>query len=197
MQSPRASVCRIGSLIALGIIALHQLRYALAFGSRSGEELAKQGHGYLLDALPVITGMALAVLAAGVIRALWTGRTYRVAALGGKWRWLLYAAAILVVYASQELLEGTLSAGHPAGAAAVIGASGWLAIPLAAILGALIAQLDGFVVDLEIAAATSLRSILQRAPKQLAAVAGPQPQQATPSPLAFGLARRPPPSPAR
>ncbi|MBA3301689.1 MAG: hypothetical protein H0T15_07440, partial [Thermoleophilaceae bacterium] len=49
--------------------------------------------------------------------------------------------ALLAIYTSQELVEGLLSPGHPAGIAGVIGHGGWIAIALALPLGAGIAFL--------------------------------------------------------
>src|SRR6266511_2115164 len=108
---------RLASLLALGSFDLHQLRYLLAYGGDSGQTLAEQGHDYLASALPVLAALALAALLATALRArLGAGLSRRSLSR----RILLCATALLAIYAGQELLEGTLSAGHPAGAAAVL-----------------------------------------------------------------------------
>ena len=196
MNSSRASVSRIAALISLGILAVHQLRYMLAYGAHSGEELAHQGHGYLLHALPVIVAIALAVLAGGVVKALWSGHARPSAALSRSRRWVSYAAAILVVFATQELFEGVLFAGHPAGIAALLSSGGWLAVPLASLAAAAVAFADGLFSELEAIAAALSQVAVPNAPQNPAAPATSPLRRRPASPLAFGLARRPPPSPA-
>jgi hypothetical protein len=54
--------------------------------------------------------------------------------------WLVAGVvALLVLHASQELLEGALIADHPGGLAGVVGNGGWLAIPLSLAFGTLAA----------------------------------------------------------
>ena len=53
--------------------------------------------------------------------------------------WARTSSALLAMFVVQETLEGLLAPGHPAGFAAVFGHGGWLALPLAAAVGALIA----------------------------------------------------------
>jgi hypothetical protein len=47
--------------------------------------------------------------------------------------------ALVAAYCAQELLEGILASGHPAGLAGVFGDGGWTAIPLALPLALLVA----------------------------------------------------------
>jgi len=53
--------------------------------------------------------------------------------------WLGCALALAAAFCAQELLEGWLSAGHPAGAAALISHGGWIGPACTPVVGALIA----------------------------------------------------------
>jgi uncharacterized membrane protein YidH (DUF202 family) len=136
---------RAAALMSAAILAVHQLRFQLAFGSRTGDRLAAEGHQYLGALTPLVAmlvaigvGLFLAELAKawryGSERASGRRPTPTFAAL-----WLLAAVALLVIYASQELLEGLLASGHPGGLAGVFGDGGLWAIPLSALAGALVA----------------------------------------------------------
>jgi hypothetical protein len=182
---------RLAAILALGAFALHQLRYLIAFGDSSSAELARQGHGYMADALPVMAVFGLSALLATMMRAR-SGAGLVRAPLHR--RTSIFSLALLSIYAIQESLEGMLAAGHPGGVAAVLAAGGWVAIPLAIALGRLAALmakgLEGF--ESAIASRRAPRR-LRRAPlvqgRPLAARAARLPR----TPLAFGFARRPPP----
>jgi len=133
---------RCFALLGSGAIALHELRYLIGYGGDAGHALAAQGHGYL-DAVTATVALALvaalAVLIAAVVRvgapaAARTPRPWRV-------RWLAASGALLAVFVAQELVEGALSPGHPAGVAGVAGNGGWIAVPLALAIGAVVAVL--------------------------------------------------------
>ena len=49
--------------------------------------------------------------------------------------------ALVAVYTAQELIEGALASGHPPGLEGVVGAGGWAALPIAAVLGVGVALL--------------------------------------------------------
>jgi hypothetical protein len=184
---------RLAALLALGAYAVHQLRYLAAYGADGSAQLARQGHGYLEAALPVLAAFALAVAAATVIGAMSASRPR---AAGGIRRALTCAAALLTIFFAQELIEGSLAAGHPAGLAALVAGGGWLALPLALAIGAAVAALLRLLEGAERVLATLLlrprgrRRAPARRGRPLAA------RRLTPlrSPLAFGLSRRPPPS---
>jgi len=73
MRAREATDARLVALIALGALALHQLRYALAHGPEAGAALAREGHAYLqLVAGPVLT-LALAAIVVSVVRRAWSG----------------------------------------------------------------------------------------------------------------------------
>jgi hypothetical protein len=123
-------------------LAVHQLRYWLAFHAATGIELQRQGHAYLHSLVPWI--VVLISLAVGAfLRAL--GR-----ALGGHCSlprytfsfavlWLVCAACLLAIYISQEFLEGLFVTGHPAGLAGVFGYGGWWSVPAAVGVGLVLA----------------------------------------------------------
>jgi hypothetical protein len=182
---------RLGSLLAFSAFGLHQLRYELAHGGDAGRALAAEGHGYLADALPFLAALIVAALLATALCArLGSGGSQR----SHPARALTYALAILAVYCSQELLEGALAAGHPTGLDAVAGSAGWVALPLALLLGAVTALV---VVALELVEAVLSPPTRRRRRLLPPRIHGAAREQRRPSaslsPLAFGLARRPPP----
>jgi hypothetical protein len=182
---------RLAAILALGAFALHQLRYLIAFGSSSSEELARQGHGYMADALPVLGVFALSALVATLIRGRYgAGMAQRSFAR----RALILAVALFAVYASQESLEGIMAAGHPGGVAALLATGGWLAIPLALAFGALSALVIRLLEGVEVAIARRPAARLHyRAPHTLGQHRPGRAFRLALTPLAFGLARRPPP----
>jgi hypothetical protein len=132
-----ASLAR-GALVPAGALAVHQLRYWLAFGSNATAELRAQGHSYLHSLVPWI--VLLVAISAGVfLRAL--GR-----ALGGRSSlprhtlsfaalWLVCAACLVAVYVCQEFLEGLFATGHPGGLVGIFGYGGWWSVPAALAVG--------------------------------------------------------------
>lgn len=190
----QGSLSRSAALIALGALAVHQLRYQLAYGGSAHAELARQGHGYLTQALPMLIGVGIAALAAGLIRAALRPRRdaapgRRLAARAG-----LFGLAIFAAFAIQESAEGLLFAGHASGAAAVFAGGGWLALPLALVFGTVAAALDGGLERLEaLVCRAPPQTPLPRAPRRQGRPAAAATLSLVLSPLAFGLARRPPP----
>jgi hypothetical protein len=136
---------RAAALMPAAVLTVHQLRFQLAFGERSGSKLASEGHQYL-GALAPLAAMLLAI-GAGLFLATLSSAWRRgvdddkgrgeVAALPKLW--LLAAASLLAIYCGQELLEGLLVSGHPGGLAGVFGEGGLWAIPLSGLLGAVVA----------------------------------------------------------
>jgi hypothetical protein len=119
-------------------LAVHQLRYYLAFGAQSSARLARDGHAYLGLAEPLV--LFVTALAAGAF----VGRLARAWTLGrassGRLRplrvWWACATVLIAIYCGQELFEGAVFAGHPAGLAGIVGHGGWIALPLAALIAA-------------------------------------------------------------
>jgi hypothetical protein len=135
----RAAWLRIAALLCAGALAVHELRYLLVFGAGSGRALARDGHAYLGVINPLV-----ALVVAGVLAQL-----MRVGARGARAgarpvttfrrSWVQASAALVFIYAVQELVEGQLAAGHPAGLAALDGNGGLLAVPVALAIGAVVA----------------------------------------------------------
>jgi hypothetical protein len=185
---------RLASLLALGAFALHQLRYLLAYGGESGRALGEQGHAYLASALPIVAGLALAAVLATVLRVrLGPGLSDT-----PWWKGIGFcAAALLAIHAGQELLEGALASGHAAGAAALSGSGGLLALPLSLALGGVVALVAHLLERIEVALSRQrLQRLGGRAPRDRGRACPEHRANPLSSPLAFGLARRPPPVPA-
>ncbi|MGD9734136.1 MAG: hypothetical protein AB7V58_00785 [Solirubrobacterales bacterium] len=178
------------SLIALGAFAVHQLRYLFAYGANSHDTLVQQGHGYLAHAIPLLVGLGLAALTARLVRSVISGP-----APGAEQgiKATSYALGIAAVFCCQELIEGVLFAGHATGLAAIFTAGGWAALPLAAIFGVLAALIDRGMEAIEsVVAPTPPQE--DRAPLQVRLPDPPARLGRRLSPLALGLAQRPPPA---
>jgi len=134
------SIVRLRSVVALlaGAYAVHTLRYAFAYGGGAHGALHAQGHAYLAAA-PVLLTMLLAAALAGLVLRVAEGARDRGLEMSLGRGWGVSAAALLAIFTAQELTEGWLAAGHPAGWAAVFAHGGWLAAPLSAGVGLLVA----------------------------------------------------------
>ncbi|MDQ3630633.1 MAG: hypothetical protein M3417_05025 [Actinomycetota bacterium] len=139
-------VARLAGLLLAAVLGVHELRYLMAFGDQTESVLAHTGHCYLEAAVP-FSGLVLAVgLAWCLLQA--AARPAQDAGHPGMSRrrfWLLSSAALLVVFAGQELIEGLVSPGHPGGLAVVFGAGGWTVVPLVLALGGLVTLASGVV----------------------------------------------------
>lgn len=186
-------VLTTAALLLAGALAVHELRYLAAFGTHAEATLARHGHGYLALLTPALaTFMALA-LAAGLVRAAATPARRPEARIARLWP--AASAALLGIYVSQELFEGMLVTGHPAGWAGVFGAGGWAAIPLAVVLGLVVALALRAV--RAVGSALSLPAVSARllpAPDLLIAAAPPAIARRPGRLLAEHLAGRAPPS---
>jgi len=131
-----------GALVPAGALAVHQLRYWLAFGHGATAELLAQGHSYLHSLVPWIV-LLIAISAGEFLRAL--GR-----ALGGRCSlprytlsfaalWLVCAACLVAIYVCQEFLEGLFATGHPGGLVGIFGYGGWWSLPAAMAVGLVLA----------------------------------------------------------
>src|SRR5689334_22422888 len=129
-------------LLPAAAFAVHQLRYELGYGSRSGAALAAQGHGYQNSLAPwvvLVLAVAAGTFLVRVARAA-TGRTEtsrRSFAVLFGFAWVL----LFAVYCLQEWLEGVFAVGHPAGLVGIFGHGGWWAVPLSAAAAAVVALL--------------------------------------------------------
>jgi hypothetical protein len=132
------------TLVPVGALVVHQLRFALAYGPDAGAQLQRQGHAYLHSLAPWIAlllalGVGCFLWALG--RALAGQRSVPRYAISLAALWVLCFGCLVALYASQELLEGMLSTGHPGGLAGVFGFGGWWAIPAAACVGLVLAAI--------------------------------------------------------
>jgi hypothetical protein len=130
------------SLVPAAALAVHQLRYVLAFGGNASLELERQGHSYLHSLVPwivLLIGVAVGGFLCSLGRAL-SGQTSAprfTLSLAGLW--LVCSVCLITIYVTQELLEGMFLTGHPAGLTGVFGYGGWWAIPVAACIGLVLA----------------------------------------------------------
>ena len=183
---------RLASLLAAGALAVHELRYALAYGDHAGHEAAAQGHAYLSLVVPVVLVAALFAAAHALLRFAGPPQSGD----GGRRLlrlWLTSALILAAAYCAQELLEGSLAAGHPAGIAGVLGHGGWIGLASAPFAGGLVAlAVRGAAVAAEPHAPAA-----RWRPRPTAApvLASPRPIfHASPDPLARFLAGRGPPA---
>ena len=136
-QSARSTGTRFraGAVLSLGAMTLHHLRYELAYPDHSGEALATQGHGYLKfvsAAVLCLVVLACVGLLLQIVRPCGEVAPTRTG-LGRTW--ITASGALVSIYAVQELLEGMLVHGHPAGLGALTAHGGWVALLLGAVLG--------------------------------------------------------------
>jgi hypothetical protein len=181
-------------VVPAAAMAVHQLRYSLAYGSQASAELTAQGHSYLHSLVPWMIlgiGAALSSFLRRAARAARTGEAGSFARLSAPVLWALTSGLLVVVYAMQEGLEELFSAGHPTGATGIVGNGGWWAVPASAAVAVLVVAL------LRLGRAV-LRLAARRAPRGL--VARPRslrlplaPALAVAAPLASAAAGRAPP----
>lgn len=124
----KPSTLRAIALFGAGAVAIHQLRYAIAYGNAAPSELAAH-HAYFDFALPAVATIFVFALAAMLIRiargrSVAPGRRTPFAAL-----WLCCALALGTIYGVQETLEG----------AGALAGGGWLGFALAFPAGLLVA----------------------------------------------------------
>lgn len=176
---------RLAAVMMPAALLLHEGAYAL----HGGGSLAGS-HGYLELGLPLVATLAASLALAALI----------LPALGGPGNEpsprapLLLTAALLAIFAGQELVEAGLLGGGVEGLLASLSVA-WLAPPLALLLGALASAL---VVALERAGDTLARPSRRR-PRRHPAVVAPVLHSTSVATLAcsgleFGFARRPPPT---
>jgi hypothetical protein len=128
-------------LLAIGAVALHELRYLMDSGA--GHDALAGTHSYL----PLVITLAMLAFVAALIdfattlavtsrHGLDLQRPSRVSRA-----WPAATLALLATFVLQESLEGALLGGHSAGLHGLFGHGGWSVAIFAPILGALIAFL--------------------------------------------------------
>jgi hypothetical protein len=183
------------ALVAAGWWAVHQLRYLLAYGAGAEGALHHDGHAYLAPAAPVVAGL----LALAAARLLVRAAASPPARCARAWRllvmWPVCAAALLGLYAAQELTEGMLASGHPKGPAGVVGHGGWIAVPVAIVAGLAIAAALRMGERIERGRVVVLDELADALPRPLTALLMPAQHLAVPTrALARQGAGRAPPS---
>jgi hypothetical protein len=130
------------ALVPAAALAVHQLRYLLAFGGSAGTALAREGHSYLHSLVPwimALIGVAVGGFLLSVGRALAGQTSARRYTISITALWAICLACLLAMYVSQEFLEGLFAVGHPAGVAGIFGYGGWWAVPAAVCVGLVLA----------------------------------------------------------
>jgi hypothetical protein len=130
------------ALMPAAALAVHELRFVLAFGGHAGVELQRQGHSYLHSLVPWIV-LLLAASVGGFLWALGQALSgqrslprYTLSLAG---LWLVCSAALVAIYVSQEFLEGVFATGHPGGLAGIFGYGGWWSVPASLCVGLVLA----------------------------------------------------------
>jgi hypothetical protein len=126
---------RTVAVLAGAALVLHELRFLLA----PDPHAAEAGHAYLAVVAPVVAALLTAACGAFCLAVVRGSGPRSHAAPPFARLWLAASAALAATYSIQELLEGMLAAGHPAGLAAVVAHGGWIGLVLAFVLGALVA----------------------------------------------------------
>ncbi len=137
-----ASAISCSTLVPAAALAVHQLRFMLAFGGHANAVLSRQGHAYLHSLAPWIvlaTAMAAGLFLFALGRALGGHRSPGRYALSFAGLWIASSLTLVAIFATQELLEGMFATGHPAALAGVFGYGGWWSIPAALCVGLVLA----------------------------------------------------------
>lgn len=186
---------RAAALTALGAFVLHQLHFLLVSGSGTGEELRQAGYSFIGHVPPTLAGFAVTVLVARLALAYFGSPTGASASPRSPLRrCAFFALSVFAVYVAQETLEAVLFAHHADTVLAALGQGSWLTLLLAACLGPVLFALDRWITRLE----ELVAEIGQRPNFSPNQATDDKPRRAAQlaaglSPLAFGLARRPPP----
>jgi hypothetical protein len=115
----------MAALMAVGTFGVHQLRFALA----DDHARAAYGHGYLSAIAPVLAALLLLAIAAGLARV---ARGIADPAPRLRTIWVGASAGLMAAYSAQESIEALLTHGHATG---MFEHGGWVAVPLAVVVG--------------------------------------------------------------
>lgn len=184
---------RFAALLAVGALALHQLRYVVADGPHAAAALERTGHAYLGTLLAPLLAVAVALVVVSFARAALDRAPTRVR-LAGRYV-AAFTGGLLAIFSAQELLEGVLASGHPAGLGALIAAGGWVALPIAAAIAVVLAGLATLLdrAEIRIADKRRRRAPRLRAPRKTSPRNAPAVARLSLQNLVFGFSRRPPP----
>jgi hypothetical protein len=186
---------RLGALLALGAVVLHQLRYLVADGHGAAAALSHDGHGHLGLALPILLSIVLAIVASMLLVAAIARHPATSRDEGNTGRRALACALLLVAaFCGQELAEGALLSNHPQGVDALVRHGGLVVLPLAGLLGLLISLLVGVLGVAERRVAGALARPLRLPAQPPDHYSGPDVGRPVAFGLVFGSAQRAPPS---
>jgi hypothetical protein len=126
-------------LLPAATVAVHQLRYLLAYGPNAGRQLIAQGDAYVESLLPGLVLLMAVCAAAGLLQLWRVSRGSGAARPAGHvrlWRlWAIASAALLAAYVGQEALEVMLGSARASVIAQAFGDGGWWAGPAALAIG--------------------------------------------------------------
>jgi hypothetical protein len=130
-------------LLALpaAVLAVHQLRYVLAYGSRAASELSAHGDRYVSTAALVASTLVAISLAAGLVRLVAVSRGGSRPRIGSAPWWLLWlglTVALVAGYWALEGLEAAFEPEHAGGVASAFAEGGFWALPAAALVAAVL-----------------------------------------------------------
>ena len=151
-------------LLPAAALAVHELRYRLAYGSQADSALAAQGHGYLDSLAPwlvLLLGLAFGTFLVRAAGAL-AGRVDLTPRRSFAALWLLASTSLVATFVAQELLEGVFAAGHPAGLSGLVGHGGWWALAASIAVGAGVAAVLRLASEVVASVVRLVRSARQR-----------------------------------
>ena len=135
---------RGAALLPPAVLAVHQLRYALAYGTGYGSELTTRGDSYTEWLIPlgaVLLGLVLGALLGRAAEAWRTGVTGRSSRMTWRTTWCALTLTLVLCFCAQEWLELLLEPGHAGSFTGILGSGGWTALPAAAAVAALLVTL--------------------------------------------------------
>jgi hypothetical protein len=135
---------RGAALMPVAVMAVHQLRYVLAFGSDFERELFSRGDaytGWLTPVCGVLLALVLGALVGRVAEACRTGVAGHSPRLTWRALWCALTLTLVVCFCVQEWLELLLDPSHAGTLAGIFAAGGWTALPAAAAVAALLVTL--------------------------------------------------------
>src|SRR4051794_36486902 len=142
MGTGRLWVLRWVALVAAGSLVVHELRFALEYGSSTGHVLAYQGHSYLPFAEALVAVLWICTCARFAVSLMRGGTDEAGRAIPSlRSLWASASATLIAVYTLQEAIEGAVSATHPSGLIGIYGHGGWSAVVISAVVGAAVALL--------------------------------------------------------
>jgi hypothetical protein len=140
-------ILRMAALMGAGAYGVHQLRFALTPANRA----TAHAHAYLAPVGTVVVGLLLLALAAALARIA-RGRVDEAPRLRRLWPGT--SASLVAVYCVQESIERLIAHGE-----SPLARGGWVAIPLAVVIGLAVA-----LIARGAAAATEVAAAERRAP---------------------------------